>query len=123
MNQKVEPFPGLDSTQMRPLWSSTASLHMARPSPVPLRPRRSARRSSCAAWTGGGPDAINRERRVIETEMTAPSRSRYDQQMEAGLTAIRRWGKPEEVARVEASYTGRVLADVLPAQAGRAVAS
>jgi len=39
---------------------------------------------------------------LIETEMTAPSKSRYDQQMEAGLTAIRRWGRPEEVARVVA---------------------
>jgi NAD(P)-dependent dehydrogenase (short-subunit alcohol dehydrogenase family) len=39
----------------------------------------------------------------IETEMTAPSRSRYDQLMESGLTAIRRWGKPEEVARVVAT--------------------
>jgi NAD(P)-dependent dehydrogenase (short-subunit alcohol dehydrogenase family) len=39
---------------------------------------------------------------LIETEMTAPSRSRYDQQMEAGLTAIHRWGKPEEVAHAVA---------------------
>jgi NAD(P)-dependent dehydrogenase (short-subunit alcohol dehydrogenase family) len=39
---------------------------------------------------------------LIETEMTAPSKSRYDGQIEAGLTAIRRWGRPDEVARVVA---------------------
>jgi NAD(P)-dependent dehydrogenase (short-subunit alcohol dehydrogenase family) len=36
----------------------------------------------------------------IETEMTAPSRARYDLQMEQGLTAIHRWGTPQEVATV-----------------------
>lgn len=46
---------------------------------------------------------------LIETEMTAPSRSRYAQQMEAGLTAIRRWGKPEEVARVVATLASEGL--------------
>jgi NAD(P)-dependent dehydrogenase (short-subunit alcohol dehydrogenase family) len=40
---------------------------------------------------------------LIETEMTAPSKARYDRQMDDGLTAIRRWGKPEEVARVVAT--------------------
>ena len=35
---------------------------------------------------------------LIETEMTAPSRARYDAQMEQGLTAIKRWGTPQEVA-------------------------
>ncbi|MDR5828159.1 3-ketoacyl-ACP reductase [Caballeronia sp. LP006] len=34
----------------------------------------------------------------IETEMTAPSKARYDVQMEHGLTAIKRWGTPQEVA-------------------------
>lgn len=37
---------------------------------------------------------------LIETEMTAPSKARYDVLMEQGLTAINRWGKPEEVAKV-----------------------
>jgi NAD(P)-dependent dehydrogenase (short-subunit alcohol dehydrogenase family) len=40
---------------------------------------------------------------LIETQMTAPSKPRYDQQMEAGLTAMRRWGKPDEVAHVVAT--------------------
>lgn len=35
---------------------------------------------------------------LIETEMTAPSRARYDLQIEQGLTAIKRWGTPAEVA-------------------------
>lgn len=35
----------------------------------------------------------------IETEMTTPSRERYDALMDGGLTAINRWGQPEEVAR------------------------
>ena len=35
---------------------------------------------------------------LIATEMTAPSKERYDAQMEQGLTAIKRWGTPQEVA-------------------------
>ena len=35
---------------------------------------------------------------LIETEMTAPSKARYDALMENGLTAIKRWGTPKEVA-------------------------
>ncbi|MFP3565912.1 3-ketoacyl-ACP reductase [Paraburkholderia sp. SIMBA_030] len=35
---------------------------------------------------------------LIETEMTAPSKARYDALVENGLTAIKRWGMPEEVA-------------------------
>ncbi|KAB0632920.1 3-ketoacyl-ACP reductase [Burkholderia stagnalis] len=35
---------------------------------------------------------------LIETEMTAPSKARYDALMENGLTAIKRWGTPQEVA-------------------------
>jgi NAD(P)-dependent dehydrogenase (short-subunit alcohol dehydrogenase family) len=36
----------------------------------------------------------------IETDMTAPSRARYEKLMEEGLTVIRRWGKPEEVGKI-----------------------
>src|SRR3990172_3677641 len=35
VNEKVEPFPGLDSTQMRPPWSSMIRLAMESPRPVP----------------------------------------------------------------------------------------
>ncbi len=34
----------------------------------------------------------------IETEMTAPSKARYNAMMDNGLTALKRWGTPEEVA-------------------------
>lgn len=45
----------------------------------------------------------------IETEMTAPSRAHYDAQMEQGLTAIKRWGTPQEVATtVRTLATGRL---------------
>lgn len=37
---------------------------------------------------------------LIATEMTAPSKARYDTEIERGLTAIKRWGQPEDVARV-----------------------
>ncbi len=35
---------------------------------------------------------------LIETEMTAPSKARYDALIKSGLTAIQRWGTPKEVA-------------------------
>jgi hypothetical protein len=35
--------------------------------------------------------------------MTAPSKARYDAGIDAGLTAIRRWGKLGELARVVAT--------------------
>lgn len=54
---------------------------------------------------------------LIETEMTAPSRARYDAQMEQGLTAIKRWGAPQEVAT-----TVRTLATGgLPYSVGQAI--
>jgi NAD(P)-dependent dehydrogenase (short-subunit alcohol dehydrogenase family) len=53
----------------------------------------------------------------IETEMTAPSKARYDDQIAGGLTAIRRWGKPEEVARAVAT----LASGGLPYSAGQAV--
>jgi NAD(P)-dependent dehydrogenase (short-subunit alcohol dehydrogenase family) len=53
----------------------------------------------------------------IDTEMTAPSRARYDVQMEQGLTAIKRWGTPKEVAT-----TVRTLATGgLPYSVGQAI--
>ncbi len=36
----------------------------------------------------------------IETDMTAPSKARYDKLIEGGLTVIKRFGKPEEVGRI-----------------------
>jgi NAD(P)-dependent dehydrogenase (short-subunit alcohol dehydrogenase family) len=45
----------------------------------------------------------------IETDMTAPSKSRYDSLIEGGLTIIRRWGKPEEVARIAVTLATGLL--------------
>ncbi|MCW3610645.1 3-ketoacyl-ACP reductase [Burkholderia cenocepacia] len=54
---------------------------------------------------------------LIETEMTAPSKARYDALMENGLTAIKRWGTPKEVA-----VTVRTLATGgLPFSVGQAI--
>jgi hypothetical protein len=36
----------------------------------------------------------------IEADMTAPSKARYDKLVADGLTVIRRWSRPEEVARI-----------------------
>ena len=53
----------------------------------------------------------------IETEMTAPSKSRYDEHIANGLTVIRRWGQPADVAATVATLaTGG-----LPYSAGQAV--
>jgi NAD(P)-dependent dehydrogenase (short-subunit alcohol dehydrogenase family) len=36
----------------------------------------------------------------IETDMTAPSKARYDKLIDGGLTVIKRFGTPEEVGRI-----------------------
>ncbi len=36
---------------------------------------------------------------IIETDMTTPVKEKYDQRISAGLSPLRRWGKPEDVAR------------------------
>jgi 3-oxoacyl-[acyl-carrier protein] reductase len=36
---------------------------------------------------------------IIATDMTAPAREKYDRLIAEGLTPIRRWGQPEEVAQ------------------------
>lgn len=45
----------------------------------------------------------------IETDMTAPAKARYQQLMEDGLTVIRRWGSPEEVARIAVTLATGLL--------------
>ena len=53
----------------------------------------------------------------IETEMTAPAKSRYDELIANGQTVIRRWGQPGDVAATVATLaTGG-----LPYSAGQAV--
>lgn len=45
----------------------------------------------------------------IETDMTAPSKPRYDALIEGGLTVIKRWGQPEEVARIAVTLASGLL--------------
>jgi NAD(P)-dependent dehydrogenase (short-subunit alcohol dehydrogenase family) len=45
----------------------------------------------------------------IETDMTAPSRAKYDALIEGGLTVIKRFGRPEEVARIAVTLAGGLL--------------
>ena len=40
---------------------------------------------------------------IIETDMTAPVKDKYDALIAGGLTPIRRWGRPEDVARAVAA--------------------
>ncbi len=55
----------------------------------------------------------------IETDMTAPAKARYDKLINEGLTVIRRWGKPEEVARIAVT----MATGLLPYTSGQAVAA
>jgi 3-oxoacyl-[acyl-carrier protein] reductase len=41
---------------------------------------------------------------VIETDMTAPVRETYDRAIAEGLVPLRRWGRPEDVARVVCAF-------------------
>jgi len=45
----------------------------------------------------------------IETEMTAPAKARYDGLIAGGMTTIRRWGQPEEVARIALTLANGLL--------------
>jgi NAD(P)-dependent dehydrogenase (short-subunit alcohol dehydrogenase family) len=45
----------------------------------------------------------------IETDMTAPSKAKYDALIEGGLTVIKRFGKPEEVARIAVTMAQGLL--------------
>src|SRR5207247_2440109 len=40
---------------------------------------------------------------IIATDMTAPVKKKYDRQIEDGLSPIRRWGTPADVARAVAA--------------------
>jgi NAD(P)-dependent dehydrogenase (short-subunit alcohol dehydrogenase family) len=45
----------------------------------------------------------------IETDMTAPSKAKYDKLIEDGLTVIKRFGRPEEVARIAVTLATGLL--------------
>lgn len=53
----------------------------------------------------------------IETDMTAPSKARYDRLIDEGLTVIKRFGRPEEVGRIAAT----LAKGLLPYTAGQIV--
>lgn len=54
---------------------------------------------------------------VIETDMTAGVRDRYDRLIGEGLTPIRRWGQPEDVGRAVAA----IAAGALPFSTGEVI--
>jgi NAD(P)-dependent dehydrogenase (short-subunit alcohol dehydrogenase family) len=45
----------------------------------------------------------------IETDMTAPSKAKYDALIEGGLTVIKRFGTPQEVARIALTMASGLL--------------
>jgi NAD(P)-dependent dehydrogenase (short-subunit alcohol dehydrogenase family) len=47
---------------------------------------------------------------IVATDMTAPVREKYDRLISEGLTPIRRWGAPEDVARAVRVLVGPDLA-------------
>jgi NAD(P)-dependent dehydrogenase (short-subunit alcohol dehydrogenase family) len=54
---------------------------------------------------------------VIETDMTGPVKAKYDQLIEQGLTPIRRWGTPDDVARAVVA----IASDLLPFSTGEVI--
>ena len=53
----------------------------------------------------------------IETDMTAPSKAKYDALIEGGLTVIKRFGTPQEVARIVVT----LAAGLLPYTSGQVI--
>ncbi len=53
----------------------------------------------------------------IETEMTAPAKAKYDKLIEEGLTVIKRFGQPADVARVAST----MAQGLLPYTVGQAI--
>jgi NAD(P)-dependent dehydrogenase (short-subunit alcohol dehydrogenase family) len=45
----------------------------------------------------------------IETDMTAPSKARYDKLIDDGLTVIKRFGRPEEIGRIAVTLATGLL--------------
>ncbi len=54
---------------------------------------------------------------IIATDMTGPVREKYDRLIAEGLTPIRRWGRPEDVARAVAA----IALDLLPFSTGEVI--
>lgn len=54
---------------------------------------------------------------VIESDMTAPVKEKYDRLIAEGLSPIRRWGRPEDVARTVAA----IVLDYFPFSTGERI--
>jgi NAD(P)-dependent dehydrogenase (short-subunit alcohol dehydrogenase family) len=54
----------------------------------------------------------------IDTDMVAPSKAKYDKLIEEGLTVVKRFGQPDEVARVAST----MAQGLLPYTVGQAIA-
>ena len=54
---------------------------------------------------------------LIDTEMTSPVRERYDRLIVEGLTPLRRWGQPADVAKAVAA----IALDLLPFSTGEVI--
>jgi NAD(P)-dependent dehydrogenase (short-subunit alcohol dehydrogenase family) len=54
---------------------------------------------------------------VIESDMTAPVKEKYDRLIAEGIWPIRRWGRPEDVARVVAG----IVSDYFPFSTGERI--
>jgi NAD(P)-dependent dehydrogenase (short-subunit alcohol dehydrogenase family) len=46
---------------------------------------------------------------IIGTDMTQPVKEKYDKLIGAGLTPIKRWGKPEDVGKAVAAIAQRLF--------------
>ena len=60
---------------------------------------------------------------IIATDMTAPVKEKYDRLIAQGLTPIRRWGQPEDVARAVVSLGRAVTSRSAPASASTSTAA
>ncbi|WP_102867223.1 3-ketoacyl-ACP reductase [Pseudovibrio exalbescens] len=54
---------------------------------------------------------------IIETEMTRPSKAKYDKLISEGLVPMKRWGQPEDIAR----YVVSMAEGQMPYSVGQAV--
>ena len=54
---------------------------------------------------------------IIETDMTAGVKEKYDKLISEGLTPIRRWGTPEDVGKAVAA----IAQDLLPFSTGEVI--
>jgi len=54
---------------------------------------------------------------LIETDMTSAVKEKYDDLIEKGLTPIKRWGQPEDVARAVSA----IVQDLLPFSTGEVI--